>query len=127
MLETAVWYSFVQIDYFDLLINQEEKKFASNIEPTFEPLFTVNRHNGCFQMKVNESHAEVLGDKNKFFNPFFDAVANAINRDLKVKQADNSCLNEEDAKMVRLFLKYFNHSAHTISLMQITNHFQLFA
>ena len=102
-LSISFWYAIGQIEYFALLISQEEKKFASNIEPTFEPLFTVSKRNGCFQMKANESHAELMGDtKHEFFN----AVANEINCVLESRQEDNSCLSEEDAKMVCHLLNF---------------------
>lgn len=90
------------IDYFDLLISQEAKKFKSSIEPTFEPLFTVNKHNGCFQLKVNETHATLPGDLNL---EFFNALSNALNLVLAAKQKNIACLSEEDAKMVCRLLK----------------------
>ena len=48
-------------------------------------------------MKLNESYAEVLGD---IEHRIFTATANAINPVLEARQENNSCLNEDVAKMV---------------------------
>ena len=64
-------------------------------------------------MKLNEGYAEVLGD---IEHRIFTETANAINPVLEARQENNSCLNEDVAKMVCRLLNLFQPHPNIIDV-----------
>lgn len=73
------------------------KKFESNIEPNFEPMFTTEIHKGCLHLKLNETYmSQFLSNVDEFFN----FLTKDINRAIEANENIKNCLNEVEAKMV---------------------------